>query len=498
MRLLVLSASSGALYMYQNYERTDGDNADESVAFAVRLFDINKLLLQASRREIQPGDAATGSRQGGWIHGGSVADGGSTTILGVGMRRPNRPKPLASSEFQSRLAVRQWHLDSEQWHLAEDRDADVLLALSVPAGWDAGAAEYLTTSVRDAFIHAYRPQLMDLKAAAAANAGTAVASPPQLALRLPPGSVTTLLTRQALKHLCKLAQDAMDSMVSHGLHPCWLYVAHADSFMGAAPKPTGLGAGDSSGGGASSRGSAEGGGNRGEATDGAAPKKEKRTGKGKGFLKSFLGALRKGGTKKKAQEKQGCDTGAAATLGQASERLSRGPPGPIGHLQHLVLPPAELRLKPNYPAWDASSIAATLWQVRPPPEEVSRLCDMSGGCVGDPTPDGGALLTFPELEDVELAVETKLGNPSLPLRRFSIVGIRLWHVVAVVAQPANEDGDSGDDDSGDSPPPAGSISLVRSLLRPSLVPMSSLFYYLSCWAPQEELASHRLLARLLD
>ncbi|GIL50799.1 hypothetical protein Vafri_6933 [Volvox africanus] len=407
MRLLVLSASSGALYMYQNYARTDVDNTDESVAFATRLFHVNKLLLQASGRETQQGDAAAGTRQGGWVRGSNSADGGSATILGVGMRRPNCPRPSASSEFHSRLAVRQWHLDSEQWHLAEDSDADVLFALSVPPGWDPGAAEYLAMSIRDAFIHAHRPQLLYLKAAAAANTGpaAAAASPLQYAVRLPPDSVSTLFTRQALRLLCKLAQDAMDSVVYHGLHPCWLFVAHVDSFMGAAPGPTRLGHSDGSSGGASSRGNPEGSGNGGEATEGAGPKKKKQ--KGKGFLKSFLGVLRKGGAKKETAEMEGGGVGPASTPGQGLEGQFGAPPGPVGHLQHLVLPPAELRRDPRYPPWGASSIAATLCQVRPPPEEALRLAGRNGGHTSEPTPDGGAPLTYPELEDVELAIEMK-------------------------------------------------------------------------------------------
>jgi hypothetical protein len=45
---------------------------------------------------------------------------------------------------------------------------------------------------------------------------------------------------------------------------------------------------------------------------------------------------------------------------------------------------------------------------------------------------------------------------------------------------------------------AGTLSQVRSLLRPCLVPLSTLFDYLATWASQDEVATHGMLLRLLE
>lgn len=46
--------------------------------------------------------------------------------------------------------------------------------------------------------------------------------------------------------------------------------------------------------------------------------------------------------------------------------------------------------------------------------------------------------------------------------------------------------------------PAAGLSRVRLLLRDMLAPMSSLFHYLAMWSSQDDIASHRLLLRLLE
>ncbi|GLC59499.1 hypothetical protein PLESTB_001493800 [Pleodorina starrii] len=534
MRLLVLSASSGIPYLYQLLQassgRDDDNGGSEQAAASAAAAGVARPGLR--------GNSFVGNGGGG---AGAASSGGGTTFLGGGVRRLNSSK--LSVRGRSRLALRQWHTNSQQWHLAEDVEVEVLLALGIPADWDAETAAHLARGLRDAFVHANRTQLLALAAAnGAADAASTLSGgatqppPPGLAFQPPPGGATPLLTLQALKLLCRLAQEGLDAMTAGGLQPSWLYVAHVDSFMGA-QLPASPAARRAAGPGAA-------GGNSGTAADSG---KADRKGKG-GLLRGVLGIFRKGSKERGGVSGggggAGVVTGAGAGGGVGQEKnggaagdasAGEGPawePGPVGHLQHLVLPPEggeaaaagameeddeieEVDPRPRrrrgaapQHRWDPSSIATALWQVRPPPAAAAgsqrppsppgrggELDDNDGGVGAGAC--GAPHYSFPELEDVELMMEVQLGGAQTRPRRFSVVGVRLRHVVAVVAQlaPAAHNGDEGDDPQ---PPPAGSISLVRSLLRPSLVPLSSLFRYLARWAPQDEVAAHGLLLRLLE
>ncbi|GFR39748.1 hypothetical protein Agub_g231, partial [Astrephomene gubernaculifera] len=159
--------------------------------------------------------------------------------------------------------------------------------------------------------------------------------------------------------------------------------------------------------------------------------------------------------------------------------------------------------------WEAAAIAAAVTQVRPPEEVLHRPAAnpsdwrKSGGGGSAATRERSAaelgaeldeegVLTFPELEDVELELELQMGSGAAGVRRFSVVGVRLRHVIGVVAQPAVGSSSAAGCTQ------AGSLSRVRHLLRPSLAPMSSLFHVLAHWVPQQTVAAHNLLVRLLE
>ncbi|EFJ44916.1 hypothetical protein VOLCADRAFT_118503 [Volvox carteri f. nagariensis] len=523
-----------------------------------------------------PGGGGSGEGPGRDSRSGGRGPGG-VIVLGAGSHRGPVNNRTGTS-YRSRLAVRQWHLDSEQWHLAEDPVTDVLLALSVPAGWAPGPARDLTRALLDAFVTAHRPQLTALTAATtsatAATTSTAKSKPASPApspapsqrppaLQLPPGGAVTLLTLQALKLLVRLAQEAMDNLTAAGLCPCWLYLVHVDSFMGDPPHTAAK--------------HAAGGGGAGSSEAVAAPAGGGSIKKGKGrasaLLRALLGAVSmKGFSKGKGQlgdvvgGKGGEDEGrgrggggggggsgvaskskgmqpktqpsAKAASGyqqqqqqqqQQEEEEEEGAGGGVGSklrsvgpLQHLVLPPPSLRGNTKKcPQWDAATIALALLQVRqstddeeeeeeeeegglqgpgqPPssqqPTSTSRSSGSAaaaGAAAGGP---GGIeemlVLRFRQLEDVELAMEVQLGGSQQPggPQLFSVVSVRLGHVVAVVAQLAQGNGATDPGEVGGS----GSISLFRSLLRPFLVPMSSLLHHLAHWALPGEVEGHGLL-----
>ncbi|PNW88599.1 hypothetical protein CHLRE_01g036500v5 [Chlamydomonas reinhardtii] len=419
----------------------------------------------------------------------------------MGARRvPTASRPKGG---RTRLAVRQWQLDGsgEAWQLVEEAELGVVVGLCVPASWSADAAGYLARALRDAFVQAHRPQLLALASSSAAPASAAAsltlpagslataaasAAGPSAtpALKPSPGGVPGLLTLQALKLLCKLTQEGLDGMLGAGLRPAWLYVTHVESFMGShlASRVSGAGGGDGGAGGVVSN---DGGNGVGDVAIGGK--------KGGGIFKSMLNKLGGGKDGKDGKGGGAGGKGGKAGPGSASSRqgsqvealsAERWEAGPVGHLQHLVLRPAAPGA-PDAFEWDATSIAAAVLQVKPPDEHglgwrppappppgLSELCE-------------GLPPAYPELEDVELELELQSPRGGAP-RRFSVTGLRLQHMIAVVAQPAHSE------------PPAAGLSRVRLLLRDMLAPMSSLFHYLAMWSSQDDIASHRLLLRLLE
>ncbi|KAG2448585.1 hypothetical protein HYH02_006476 [Chlamydomonas schloesseri] len=509
MRFVAFSATSGTFLVYHDFGAPGGGPISEGAAVASRLFQMNQLLLQATGAADDVGVAADQAaaaagpqRLGG---PGAVDGGGGATIIGMGARRistGSRPKGT-----RARLAVRQWQLDGsgEAWQLVEEPELDVVVALCVPVSWSADAAGYLARALRDAFVQAHRPQLLALASSSATSSSAATSltlpagslaaaagGPPAAApaLKPSPGGIPGLLTLQALKLLSKLTQEGMDGLLGAGLRPAWLYVAHVESFMGShlatrVGGPAGGGGGGAGGGGA--EGGEGGGAGGGEVVVGG--------GKKGGIFKSMLNKLGRGGGGGGKDGKGGKRTGSVSSRqGSLVESLSsrsggsraqlHWEAGPVGHLQHLVLRPAA-QAGPDAFEWEATSIAAAVLQVKPPDEHgrgwhppappppgLSELCE-------------GLPLAYPELEDVELELELQPPGGGPP-RRFSVAGVRLAHAIAVVAQPTQSE-----------PPPAG-LSRVRLLLRETLAPMSSLFHHLAMWSSQEDIASHRMLLRLLE
>ncbi|KAG2444849.1 hypothetical protein HXX76_001590 [Chlamydomonas incerta] len=501
MRFVAFSATSGTFLIYHDFGAPHGGPASEGAVLASRLFHVNQLLLQATGAADDVGAAADqaaaagGPQRLGGPGGAGGGGGGGATILGMGARRisaASRPKGS-----RTRLAVRQWQLDGsgEAWQLVEEPELDVVVGLCVPASWSADAAGYLARALRDAFVQAHRPQLLALASTGTSSAAASLTLPagslaaasaagpsPAPALKPSPGGVPGLLTLQALKLLCKLTQEGLDGLLGAGLRPAWLYVAHVESFMGS-HLATRVSAAAAAGGGGDA---AEGGRGAGEVAVG---------GKKSGLFKSMLNKLgggKEGGKDGKGGGKGGKGPGSASSRqGSVVEPLSAGglsgehwEAGPVGHLQHLVLRPAAPGA-PDAFEWDATSIAAAVLQVKPPDEHglgwhppappppgLSELCE-------------GLPLAYPELEDVELELELQPPRGGAP-RRFSVAGVRLQHVIAVVAQPAQSE------------PPAAGLSRVRLLLRETLAPMSSMFHNLAMWSSQDDIAGYRLLLRLLE
>ncbi|KXZ55329.1 hypothetical protein GPECTOR_3g461 [Gonium pectorale] len=475
-----------------------------------------------------PTDRALAPRSGGGVGGGGGA-----------------PKALAAM-----LAVRQWDLDTQQWHLAADGDTAVVAALAVHGTWPADAAAYLARGLRDAFIQAHRQQLLALAAAAKPAGGKAATSPTAAAAVAPafnppppaaaaaarspragpppafrPAPVPTLMTLQALKLICRQAQEGFDTLRASGLRPCWLYLAHVDSFMGASPSQQRQQEQERGGDTASAAGRS--GAGAGPPPAGSSgPSRQRRKG---GLLRSMLRLLgaeawkadgagaSAGGSGGGARDKGGKDKGAKASGGGAALVWE---PGPVGQLQHLVLPASGAAQRHQQEEqepeelsewgpvnWDAPSIAAAVIQVRPPAEMVTWRLGMAasaGTGAGGPNvgaggpPAGGRAegeegpVSFPELEDVELELELQVGlGPTAGARRFAVMGVRCRHALAIVAQPTRPAPDGAN-------VPAGSLSRLRHLLWPSLQPASSLMRHLAQWAPQEEVAAHGLLLRLLE
>lgn len=162
--------------------------------------------------------------------------------------------------------------------------------------------------------------------------------------------------------LCRLAQRAVEALASAGLRPCWLYVAHVDSFMGAAPKltqPVGTGGklpAEANGPGPH--------GDSGRSAGGAelAAKKQKKS----SSFKAMLSALRKKISRKDGSERGAVGGGGGGTAGGRAAglaELSASEPGPVGHLQHLVQAPEALQSGLGCPHWNPTSVAAVLRQV---------------------------------------------------------------------------------------------------------------------------------------
>ncbi|KAG2496226.1 hypothetical protein HYH03_005824 [Edaphochlamys debaryana] len=519
MRFLVFSASSGACLGYHDFLRRDGGVLDAAPT-ALRLFQLNGLLLQATETGEEAGRAQPGTAGSGAL--------GAPTVLGAGVRRSGGS---AARSNRARLALRQWVLEAEQWHLAEDGDSDVVAALCVPAAWSSDAAVYLTRALRDAFVQAHRPQLMGLALTASTSAAAALSASfggpgPSSGLGMslrssgsassntglkrpnfltsPGGHPVSLIGLQALKLFVRLALDALDALGSDGLSPSWLYVVHAESFMGAHLMKRRPGAVPKA--------------KPSTSASGGAP--EEAHGKKSGGLKGMFGLL--GRKSKDAAAAAGSGAGSLSRGGSTSSTRSgtgvsgsgQAPgsdldpadwlPGPTGHLQHLVLRPERLEAEARRRGerafkWEASTIAAAVLQVKPPEDQYPWHPPPEGAAGPSADPGEGGGLLYPELEDVELELELQpTGGGPGPARRFSVVGVRQGHVMAVVAQPTNpppEQGPAEDVTGGVAP---GSLSRVRLLLGPFLPAMSGLMHALAHWVPQEELAAHRLLLRLLD